>query len=132
MTDHLLTLQTAAYGALSGSTELMTQIDDIYDTVPEKAKGTYVEIGELQAFERGTKDTDSWRVLIDFHVWSDKTEKAYTHNVLSLIRAPLHGAALDLAPYSLTSIREQSRRVMTDVGDDLVHGIITFVALMQA
>lgn len=132
MTDHVLTLQTKVFEAMEGSTALEALTSGIYDTVPEKAKGTYVEIGDLDSFERGHKSGDSWRVLVDLHVWSDKTGKTPTHNVLAVLRSLLHETALDVSPYTLTLIREKNRKVMTDVGDELVHGIITFEALMEA
>lgn len=132
MTDHLSTLQTKSFAALSANTDLGTKISGIYDVPPEDAAGTYMEIGDVSSNWRGTSSNDSWRARIEFHVWSDKKGKAAVHEILGLISAILHQANLDMTPFNLVNILEDDRDVITDVGDDLMHGIITFMAHIEA
>ena len=131
MSNDAWQLQTAAFAALDANATLKA-IAPVYDGAPQNAALPYVDMGDADVDDWGSKTFNGGEHFLTLHVWSDARGKKQTWDIIEQIRATLHEAALTVTGHTLVLLRHTSSRVFKDIDETVHHGIVEFRALTQA
>lgn len=130
MSDDALELRKAVYTALNANGTL-TAMASIYDGVPQDTAPPYVDLGEADVDDWGTKTFDGGDHFLTLHVWSSYRGQKEAWDIIEQIRSTLHNASLSVTGHALVLIRHSASRVFRDINGQFFHGVTEFRALTQ-
>jgi hypothetical protein len=124
-------LQKAVYAALVANTPLIS-LAKVYDSPAQDVAMPYVDIGEIDILDWGTKNTEGGDHNLTLHVWSNYGGKKECWSIIGQIITTLHEASLVVTGHTLVMIRHSNTRVMRDADGLTFHGVVEFRALTQS
>lgn len=127
MADHADALQKAVYDALVAASLGVT----VYDHVPANAAAPYVQIGDGDASDWGSKTFAGQSVGIAIHVWSEARGFKEANDLASSIHTALHEVALSLTGGTLVQLRFATSNRVNDPDGVTKHVAMRFEALIQ-
>lgn len=132
MSDDGWQLQVAGYTALNANSTL-TALATIYDGAPQDAALPYVDLGEADVDDWGSKTFDGGDHFLTLHVWTAGGQggKKQAWDIIEQIRTTLHNASLTVTGHALVMLRHSASRVFRDINEQDYHGIVELRALTQ-
>ena len=125
-------LQVAVYTALTADATLGARVTGIYDTAPENATAPYISFGSSSLQPRDAKNLEGAEIVFDLHIWTATEGQMEAKELMALVDAVLHEAALTLAGHTLISIRLRGSDVARqfDPSETLYRARLTYRALV--
>jgi Protein of unknown function (DUF3168) len=133
MTSASWALQKAVFAALSADAGLSSLIGvgSIHDDVPRDAGFPYVTFGEAQVRDWSSGDEAGHEHAFALHVWSRHNGRREVQEVMGLLEAILHNAALDLDGHRLVNLRHELSSARREADGETYRGIIRFRAVTE-
>jgi len=125
-------LQGAIYTALTNDTELMTEISDVFDAVPDNYdQFPYVTIGEDILTEWDTDTGTGYTASITIHTWSRSDGRKEAKTIQGLIYDTLHNTPLSMTGYTMLLIRQETENTLLDPDGKTRHGVQVYNSIIQ-
>lgn len=127
MTDFAVTLQTAVYNALLGSSPLTTKLggNNIYDFVPEGTAFPYVKVGDQTMVDDGTKDKKGSDFTLIIHTFSRYRGSKEIKEIMSLVYDVLHESSLSVSG-AFNNMRFEFSDIIKENDGLTTHGVQRF------
>lgn len=125
MSDGSSELQAAIFAELSAMSPPLAA--GIYAPAPQDAPLPYVEIGESDAVAADVQTRPGLSENLAIHVWTVAGSFVPAKQIMSRIRAVLHGKKLIVAGRSAALATVPSTRVFTDADEESVHGVVNLL-----
>lgn len=118
----------AIYSALSANSTL-TGLCSIYNGAPQNSTPPYVDIGEGQEVDWGTKSSVGGEQFKTIHVWTKSSALAWT--IMNQLDVTLHEQDLTVTGVNFIDGRRQDKQVFRDADGVTWHGVYRYRALTQ-
>jgi hypothetical protein len=122
----LFEAQSAVFSRLQST---LSDVEGIFDYVPEKTEFPYVVLGRTYATPQKTKTSTGERIEVTLDIWSDSKGKKETIKIVNEIEASL-AAELSVEGAFLLSQEITSVEVLEEV-NSLYHGTVVFEILLD-
>lgn len=120
--------QKALYAALAANSTL-TGIASIHDGAPLNSTMPYVDLGEVQDVDWGSKSFVGDELYLTMHTWSDTQSKGQTWSMMNQIKTTLHQQTLSVTGQNFVLMRHEDTQVFRD-GDGVTwHGVTRYRAI---
>lgn len=133
--DSQWALQQAVLTALTGDAALQALIGNparVYDAVPPDPTYPYVVIGEGNAADWDTKDSDGMDQVMTIHAWSRYRGLKEAKQIMGAVLDALDQQALAVTGHTLVQLRFEFSDVLMDPDGLTRHGVQRFRALTEA
>ncbi|NMG39887.1 DUF3168 domain-containing protein [Chelativorans sp. ZYF759] len=127
-------LQKLILDTLTADTEVMAEVNGIYDRVPEKPWGTanqYISFGPSDVVEDDAECIVGGEHTFQIDCWSRRVGMVHCRRLVDRVKAALHEKDLELAENALVQIRVTFRRILGDPDPLTTHGVVTVQALIE-
>ena len=123
--------QTAVYGALTSSVDLMALVNGVYDAVPETEVFPYITIGEDTHTSWTTNTTLGTDVQLVISVWSRKRGRLETKTIQGEVYDALNRANLAYSGHDIINVELLDSSSFMDADGLTRHGVQTFRMLIE-
>ena len=124
----LVAFQTALYTLLKS----YGQTVPVYDDVPANAKLPFITLGGFTSKQVGSKNTNSWDISQQIHLWSDYQGKKEVNQMADDVSSLLTAYKMDLSASRFSVISQDVDFFEAfEEEEGGYHGVVTFVAKIQ-
>lgn len=122
-------LQRALFASLTADTDLMAEIHNIYDHIPDNPYGdktAYVSFGPSSVDPEYLVGLEAEEHNFQLDVWSNAVGRTQCKDICHAIARLVVGSSISLETHVLVNTRLVRSRVMDDPDDMVSHGVLQF------
>lgn len=103
----------------------------VFDHVPESQARPYVEVGDIQTEDWGTKDTDGTEHVAEIHVYTGERGRKTCRDIMLAIHDALHHQTLTVEGNQTVLVHFDSSEVERESDGLTYHGVTRFRVLLN-